>query len=375
MKTITLLGALFSVSSLWAQSSQPLQGTIFVPSPAYPTPAAAAEAINSYGVGPGGVTIRIQPSFALYLGQLKLTASGSSTRPIRFQKDPAFEGEVTLASPVGSVVLCQGADWCTFENIRIEAINVHAFEFKSGALRNTVRNCTINVTSADGGEYIGVKSGWADQHLLIERNRIRVFANNSYSTEAHAKGIFFGGTGTIRRNVLSGHGPGADDGIYCFGSWAKVYNNVVCDFDYRACHIAAGNADVFFNTFYFGVPGGSYVAWPLLGSHGTSGSTKWRNNIFCNLAGPGTWCLYGSPGFGTVSADHNLYWNPNGAQIGTSGGTSWIGSPLFTAPSAYQFQILSGSAAHGKGVKLSGIPRDLAGNLRGNPPDIGAYEN
>lgn len=370
MRTLALLAFLLPVE---AASTPPLQGTLYVPSAAYPTPAAAAAAINANGVGPGGVTVRIKPSFAVYLGQVKLTASGSSSRPIKFMKDSAYPGDAILASPVGSVILCDKADWCTFENLRIEAINVHAIEFKGGALRNAVRNCTINVTSADGGNYVGVKSTWADQQLLIERNRIRVYADNSYGADAEAKGILFGGTGTIRRNILSGHGPGADDGIFCFGPWAKVYNNVVANFDYRACHIAAGRADVDFNTFYFGATGGSYVAWPILGSAETSKPTKWRNNIFANLAGPEGECFDAS-GSGTVSVDHNLFWHPNGAQVGTAGSQSVFGNPAFTSPLLYQFLIGAASAAGGKGIALSGISRDLTGQLRGNPPDLGAYE-
>lgn len=359
---------------LQASGTPPLQGTIHVPSAAYPTPAAAAQAINAQGVGAGGVTVRIKPSFAVYLGQIKLTASGTSSKRIRFEKDPAFAGEVTLASPVGSVVLCAGADWCTFQNLRIEAINVHAFEFKSGAKNNTIRNCTINLTSANGGNYYGVKSTWADQNLRVEKNRIRVFADNAFSAEAECKGVFLGSSGTIWGNILSGHGPGADDGIYCFGPTVQIVNNVVCNFDYRACHIEKGAAYVSFNTFYYGAGGGSYAAWPLLGSHESSGHTRWKNNIFANKGGSGGECFFVSPGIGTVTADHNLYWKPNGALLGFWGSAGIVGNPLFVNPAAYQFKIGVGSPANDKGVPIAGIPRDLAGTLRGTPPDIGAYE-
>ncbi|GEM_PF-4328688 len=319
-------------SAASAQSSAPLQGTIYVPSDDYPTPAAAANAISVRGVGSGGITVRIAPNPAGYEGQVRLygRATGRSNRRIRFEKNPAMCGEVILRSSLSSVVVCDGADWCVFSGLKIEGENVSCFEFKNGARDNSILNCRLTLTSTNGGSTAALTTSWSDHNLRVQGCVIRVSAENP---AGQCKGAFLGSSGTFLSTLFYGQGPGADDGLYCSGSRVTINHCTFYNWDYRACHINNGGGTVDNCTFlYLPAAGSGYSAWPILASHGTAGSTRWRHNTFSNHAGPGSWCFYVSPGYGNANANSNTYWNPNGASLGFLGTNYIVADPNLVAP-------------------------------------------
>lgn len=75
---------------------------------------------------------------------------------------------------------------------------------------------------------------------------------------------------------------------------------------------------------------------------------------------------------GTVTADYNLYFDaPTSVITGTHSITG--SDPRFMDPAGGDFRVQDGSPALGAGVD-AGATTDIDGNLRGNPPTIGAYE-
>jgi hypothetical protein len=51
----------------------------------------------------------------------------------------------------------------------------------------------------------------------------------------------------------------------------------------------------------------------------------------------------------------------------------WNNDPMFTDPATYDFSFLPSSTLNGNGFATS-VVTDIFGNLRNNPPDIGAIE-
>jgi hypothetical protein len=158
---------LFLIALLLTQLSfGQLTGTKTIPGD-YPTITAAIAALNASGVGTGGVTFNVAAGYTeTLIARLDLTATGTSSNPIIFQKsgsgaDPlitAYAGSnlVTSSTPDGMWSLT-GSDYVTIDGIDLqEAVsnNTPTFDmeygyglFKTsgtdGANHNTIKNCTI----------------------------------------------------------------------------------------------------------------------------------------------------------------------------------------------------------------------------------------
>jgi uncharacterized repeat protein (TIGR02059 family) len=105
-----------------------------------------------------------------------------------------------------------------------------------------------------------------------------------------------------------------------------------------------------------------------------------KNNI---IAGFGTRAINFANEGGSLSnlqIANNIFYN-NSATINLGGITpsSYTSTPNYTSDplfvSATDFHLQSGSPAIGKGVAISGVTTDYAGNSYKNPPSIGAYES
>jgi len=135
----------------------------------YATITAAVTALNASGVGAGGVTFNVAAGYTETLtARIDLTATGTSTNPIIFQKSGAGANPVvtsyagtnlaTAATPDGMWSLT-GSDYVTIDGINLlEAAtnNTPALDmeygyglFKAsgtdGANNNTIKNCTITL--------------------------------------------------------------------------------------------------------------------------------------------------------------------------------------------------------------------------------------
>lgn len=171
-----------------------LSGTLSVPSTSYPTITSVVAALNTQGVGTGGVTINVTAGYTETItATLSLTATGTSANPIVFQKSGSGANPVITAysNATGTATAASaapdgiwnfvGSDYVTIDGIDLAentANNTAAAAastqaaaagilmeygygfFKAsatdGAQNNTVKNCTItlnrlNWTAASAG--------------------------------------------------------------------------------------------------------------------------------------------------------------------------------------------------------------------------------
>ena len=134
----------------------------------YTSFATAVAALNTQGVGAGGVTFLVKSGITFAELVPAITASGTAANPIVFRKDgagdnPKLEGAGTSATD--AAVTLDGADYVTFDGIDVNdaATNVSptlqrefGFWLKNGATHNTVQNATVDLSRANNTRTYGV---------------------------------------------------------------------------------------------------------------------------------------------------------------------------------------------------------------------------
>jgi hypothetical protein len=122
MKHFTLLGALLLAGSAGVQA-QALTGTVTVggTNPTYPTITAAVAALQTNGVGTGGVTVAIRPGTYAQQIQLNAVTGTSATNRIRF----VGRGGLVTLQPVGTSATTDAAVSITAcDYIALDSLNV-----------------------------------------------------------------------------------------------------------------------------------------------------------------------------------------------------------------------------------------------------------
>jgi hypothetical protein len=164
-KPLSKLILLF-ISLLTSPSFAQLTGIKSIPVD-YSTIASAVSALNSQGVGSGGVTFNVSAGYTETLtARLNLTATGTSSNPIIFQKNgtgnnpkiTAYAGNATPASATPDGIWSfQGSDYVTINGIDLfdpNTTNPATMEYGYGFFRNTaydgaqyntVENCTVTL--------------------------------------------------------------------------------------------------------------------------------------------------------------------------------------------------------------------------------------
>jgi hypothetical protein len=164
---IGLVFAFIGTSNLKAQA---LSGTKTIPGD-YATIAAAVTDLNTSGVATGGVTFNIAAGYTeLLTATISVTATGTATMPIVFQKDPATIGanplitayvgtNIPTSSTQDGIWQFIGSDYITINGIDLldpNATNPATMEFgysfyktsaTNGAQNNTIKNCTISLNA------------------------------------------------------------------------------------------------------------------------------------------------------------------------------------------------------------------------------------
>ncbi|MCB0484402.1 MAG: hypothetical protein KDC37_07540, partial [Flavobacteriales bacterium] len=152
----------------WAQ----LTGTYTVggsSTPDYATIQAAITALNSSGVGLGGVTFNVAAGHTETGANILITATGTSGSPIVFQKsgvgvNPKIRASAGSGASDG-IIEVQGGDFITFDGIDLvdsssNITNTSKMEAgysfvpsssTNGCQYNTVKNCTITLSSTNTG--------------------------------------------------------------------------------------------------------------------------------------------------------------------------------------------------------------------------------
>ena len=156
-----------------------LSGTYNIPG-GFPTIADAITALNASGVGPGGVTFNVAAGYIENItSTLSITATGTSTNPIIFQKNPltgganprvvaSFTGSGTPGTAVQDGIWnLIGSDYVTIDGIDLldpNSSNPATMEYGYGMFKaspvngcqyNTIQNCTVTLNRVNNASGSG----------------------------------------------------------------------------------------------------------------------------------------------------------------------------------------------------------------------------
>jgi len=215
-KLITICVSVFIIGTLFAQVSlAQLSGTKSIPGD-YATISAAITALNSVGVGSGGVTFNVAAGYTETASNVIITATGTSANQIIFQKsgsgaNPKITAGVGTGTMDGIIIL-SGSDYVTFDGIDLldPTTNTTAttqmewgyamlkVDGTNGSQNNTIKNCTINLQKANTSSY-GIYSNnhtTASTTALTVSTRAGANSNNKFYSNTIVNcysGIYIGG--------------------------------------------------------------------------------------------------------------------------------------------------------------------------------------
>ncbi|MFA4864046.1 MAG: hypothetical protein WC605_09780, partial [Bacteroidales bacterium] len=336
-KNLLLIVSLITFQFAFGQ----LTGTKIIPGD-YATIEAAISALNTLGVGSGGVTFNIAAghteTFSTPTAGLITTTTGTTTDQIIFQKSGAGANPlITAATPgIGTMdyVIClAGADYVTFDGINIQEnpVNTTSAELMewayailktsetNGSQNNTIKNCTMTLSQNNTNS----RAIYSNNHTTTSTTQLVV--SDIAGTNSNNK--FFGLTvsncyhafylygradatpftyydqnnelGVDGANVVTGLGKSAGTvasyGLYCYyQNGVKIANNTftgISDMGSASQYImyfgtaTNANVDVYNNTVSMSYRGtGSFYALYSSGSgsSGTSNTVNYYNNSIIN---------------------------------------------------------------------------------------------
>jgi gliding motility-associated-like protein len=199
---ITAFSFFIIVNSTFGQ----LTGNIPIPGATYPTIAAAVTALNSSGVGAGGVTFNIASGHSENGAISAITATGTLANPIVFQKsgtgaNPFLNGSGAFA------IRISGGDYITFDGIDIRGSYTVGYDVTSasstdGAQYVTIKNCKIEVANVNNSVGIHCRSTGASNlagtssfnkffsnHIIGGRMGIRLDGNMGLNSTGNEVGV------------------------------------------------------------------------------------------------------------------------------------------------------------------------------------------
>ena len=220
---------LLSTSNLLAQ----LTGVKTIPGN-YATISAAVTALNTQGVGTGGVTFNVASGYTeSTTAPLLITATGTAANPIVFQKtgtgaNPVITrtdaGTVTstvLGAQADAIIIIEGSDFLTFNGINLTAsvasstttgieygFYLRKVSGTNGCKNVTITNSTITMNRGTAGVTTGIMSS----------------NNDALSTTTSATGIFLATVGGRNENLTFSNNTirNANNGIYVRGFAAST---------------------------------------------------------------------------------------------------------------------------------------------------------
>ncbi len=169
-----------------------LCGTKTIPGD-YASITAAITDLNTYGVCPTGVTFNVAAGFTETAANLVLTASGTSTGPIVFQKsgvgaNPLITAGVGVSTTLDGVIKFSGADYITFDGIDVQenVLNVDAttqmewgyallkVDGTNGSQNNVIKNCSITLNKTN----VNTKGIYLANHTIASTTALTVTATS-----------------------------------------------------------------------------------------------------------------------------------------------------------------------------------------------------
>ncbi|MCF6366823.1 MAG: T9SS type A sorting domain-containing protein [Bacteroidales bacterium] len=160
----------------------------------------AINAINTCGIGTGGITFLVASDEIFNEDPPVITATGDATRPVIFQKygngaNPVIKPTGTASFDDAAISLA-GCDYFTFDGIDISIASGSAVEYgyylyntsaTNGSQYNTVKNCSINLSNTNEtskGIFQNIKTGTINPTSAEGTNSFNVYDNvsiqNSY---------------------------------------------------------------------------------------------------------------------------------------------------------------------------------------------------
>jgi hypothetical protein len=266
------------------------------------------------------------------------------------------------------------------------------------AERNLVSGLALTATSA--AQMRGIQIGNTQPAATVSENRIFGFAPSATATGV-ITGIFFGGASgqpaaaTLVNNYIS-IAPTATTGQQIFGIFDFAFANNTLRADFNSIFVG-------------GTGSGSASTWAFRRGDLTPTSITLRNNMFYNARSGGTGRHYAvgdqSVNTGSWTSNRNLFVGTGTTagqhfDLGTAGAgtpvdfTAWQAGPptrdanstsfeagaitlanYFVDAPAGNLDLLSTAVgAVNAGFTIAGIPTDINGTLRLDPPEIGAFE-
>jgi hypothetical protein len=306
----------------------------------YATIAAAVTALNTAGVGAGGVTFNVASAHTEMITEpILLTATGTSDNPIVFQKSGVGANPVLMRTDAGTlttttlggqgdaVVIIEGSDYVTFDGFDIGA-NDQGIEYgyylrkasvTDGCKFVTIKNSIIVMTKGTSALVVGIYSSNNDAASLVSS------ATGITVTSVDGRNENVTLTGNRIENVFAGillRGYGHTSAPYDFYDQNYVIGatgagNTIQNFAGNAASTSYGvyliyhnNASVSYNTINNTAAGGSGATAILYGMfHSTgvlSSFTASNNDIDLTTSGT-TNAIYGinNASTGNLTVDNN----------------------------------------------------------------------
>ncbi len=184
----------------------------------FPSIASAVLALNTQGVGSGGVIFNIQAGFSETFPSSsagRITATGTESNPIVFQKlgsgpNPVVTAGTGTSNAIDGIFVLAGSDYVTFDGIDVKGDMWHTTDWGfallkrqnmapfDGCQNNVIRNCTI--TNMPRGIYVANHAfdyGSGSLNILLESDANsynRFYANKIQSSSFGIQVIGFNHT-------------------------------------------------------------------------------------------------------------------------------------------------------------------------------------
>ena len=225
-----LIVLLFSAISF----AQPLTGTKNIPAD-YASFSLAISALNTNGVGTGGVTFTVNAGYTETAANLLITATGTSANPIVFQRtgsgaNPLITAGTGVSTTLDGIIVLRGTDYITFDGIDLAENAANT----TPTTRMEFGYALLKTSATDGCQYVTIKN------CTINLNKTYISSVGIYSNNHTPASItaltLTAASGTNSYNKFYGNTIGnCFQGIYLQGSstatWYDVSNEIGKDKD------------------------------------------------------------------------------------------------------------------------------------------------
>jgi hypothetical protein len=328
-----------------------------------------------------------------------------------------------------SILVKNGADYNTFKNLTVrgrDTLDYHVKGVRIGFLSNdnnvfdnvTVRGCYYGIRNEGGGDYdysynleiknctiLDARYGvYLDNisNAHVHDNDIQPGSNADNNT--HTYGIYISFLGDTNRayvynnrihNLRNGYHtsfPTVSAIMSTPGTEVYIYNNFIYDFtvpnaEVHGIHVSSGTSHVYFNSIRINDVDATYE---IAGIYQSTGTAELLNNII--VVEEATDTCYGiwRAGGTLVNSDYNCFYGTSPEfRVGRDGATdcptlpdwqnlgydpnSIVGDPGFVSATDLHIEPTH-TLVDSAGIYLASVSTDIDGDVRDDPPDIGADE-